>query len=205
VSEVSLAIGGRTYKVACAPGEEAHVTRLGAAIDAKLRSMAQLSPQEAQNLLFAALLLADELHDLRNAHTAAQGDAAEAREALAPAQAELARLKEQAAELTSRAASAQQHQRALEAVRAEVEELRQAEADMGAALQASQAAEEDLREQLDALIAEQDSLRRELEEARTAPAPALPLESPDLAPALEQFAELLESCADKLEGRAPSA
>ena len=63
MSEVTLAIGGRSYKVACADGEEAHVTRLGAAIDAKLQSMPQLSGQDSQNLLFGALLLADELHE----------------------------------------------------------------------------------------------------------------------------------------------
>ena len=57
MSEVALSIGGRTYRVACGPGEEERVSRLGAAINDKLSSMGNLSGNDAQNLLFAALLL----------------------------------------------------------------------------------------------------------------------------------------------------
>ena len=61
MSTVALRIGGKNYTVACADGEEAHLAKLGAMVDAKLRQMeGNLAPQEAQNLLFAALLLADE-------------------------------------------------------------------------------------------------------------------------------------------------
>jgi cell division protein ZapA len=64
VSNVSLDIGGRAYTVACAEGEEAHVAALGQMIDAKLRSLPTLAGQsEPRQLLFAALLLADELHE----------------------------------------------------------------------------------------------------------------------------------------------
>jgi cell division protein ZapA len=67
MSNVSLTIGGRQYAVACAAGEEAHVERLGRTIDGKLQGMAGLAGQsEARTLLFAALLLADELHDARS-------------------------------------------------------------------------------------------------------------------------------------------
>jgi cell division protein ZapA len=66
MSNITLTIGGRDYSVACAPGEEAHVAQLGSAIDAKIRSMGTAPGQgETRNLLFAALLLADELHELR--------------------------------------------------------------------------------------------------------------------------------------------
>lgn len=61
---VTLTIGGRNYTVACAPGEEDHITKLAAAIDAKVRQLGgSRSPQDSQNLLFAGLLLADELHE----------------------------------------------------------------------------------------------------------------------------------------------
>lgn len=60
MSEVALQIGGRTYRVACAPGEEERVSRLGATIAEKLEAMGNPSGPDAQNLLFAALLLADE-------------------------------------------------------------------------------------------------------------------------------------------------
>lgn len=68
MSEVTLQIGGRAYKVACADGEEAQLARLGGMIEQKLKQMeGNLAPSEAQNLLFAALLLADELHEARAA------------------------------------------------------------------------------------------------------------------------------------------
>jgi cell division protein ZapA len=64
VSNVSLSIGGRSFTVACAEGEESHVLGLGAAIDDKLAAMGGMSGQsETRMLLFAALLLADELHE----------------------------------------------------------------------------------------------------------------------------------------------
>lgn len=64
MSNVKLEIGGRYFTVACAEGEEDHVTGLGAMIASKISAMGDLSNQsETRMLLFAALLLADELHD----------------------------------------------------------------------------------------------------------------------------------------------
>jgi cell division protein ZapA len=64
MSNVKLEIGGRQFTVACAEGEEDHVTDLGAMIAAKIDGMGDISSQsETRMLLFAALLLADELHD----------------------------------------------------------------------------------------------------------------------------------------------
>lgn len=64
MSNVTLTICGRDYTVACAEGEEAHVTGLGRMIDTKLNAMGNMAGQsEARQLLFAALLLADELHE----------------------------------------------------------------------------------------------------------------------------------------------
>lgn len=66
MSNVDLQIAGRTFTVACAAGEEDHVTGLGQMIDAKLQTMGGLANQsESRALLFAALLLADELHEAR--------------------------------------------------------------------------------------------------------------------------------------------
>lgn len=66
MSNVTLTIGGRNYTVACGPGEEAHIERLGRTIEGKLSSLPSLAGQsEARTLLFAALLLADEVHELR--------------------------------------------------------------------------------------------------------------------------------------------
>jgi cell division protein ZapA len=65
MSNVTLNIGGRNYLVACAAGEEDHVTRLGETIEAKVREIGAAGNNEVRLLLFAALLLADENHELR--------------------------------------------------------------------------------------------------------------------------------------------
>ena len=85
MSNVTLTIGGRHYTVACAEGEEAHIATLGRSIDGKLSGIANLANQsEARTLLFAALLLADELYEAGTAVPgASDGKAAEALEALA--------------------------------------------------------------------------------------------------------------------------
>ncbi len=71
MSNINLHIGGRTFTVACAAGQEEHIAGLGKAIDAKLIAAGGAAGQnEARMLLFAALLLADELHDIRTAGAA---------------------------------------------------------------------------------------------------------------------------------------
>ena len=68
MSNVTVTIGGRHYTVACAAGEEEHIEMLGRSIDGRLEGMPNLGGQsEARTLLFAALLLADELHESRGA------------------------------------------------------------------------------------------------------------------------------------------
>ena len=77
MSNVTVSIGGRHYTVACATGEEQHIEMLGRSIDGKLQGLTNLSGQsEARTLLFAALLLADELHerDLGGAPAPAEAD-----------------------------------------------------------------------------------------------------------------------------------
>lgn len=67
MSNVSLSVGGRDYVVACAPGEEEHIAHLGRMIDAKLAELPLSATQgETRALLFAALLLADDLHETRS-------------------------------------------------------------------------------------------------------------------------------------------
>ena len=85
MSNVTLTIGGRFYTVACAQGEEAHIEALGRVIDGKLASLPNMASQsEPRTLLFAALLLADELHELRAGGAPADdGQAADALERVA--------------------------------------------------------------------------------------------------------------------------
>ena len=63
MSNVSLSIGGRNFVVACADGEEQHVTGLGRMIDGKVAELGDANQSESRMLLFAALLLADDLHE----------------------------------------------------------------------------------------------------------------------------------------------
>jgi cell division protein ZapA len=86
MSNVALDIGGRSFTVACAEGEEDHVSDLGRMIAAKIATMGDMSSQsESRMLLFAALLLADELHDAtkRTAPTALRAGSAKRLERIA--------------------------------------------------------------------------------------------------------------------------
>jgi cell division protein ZapA len=67
MAEVELVIAGRSYRLACRDGEEANLTAAGALVDAKSReALAGLGTlSESRQLLFAALLLADQLVDGR--------------------------------------------------------------------------------------------------------------------------------------------
>ncbi len=83
MSNLTIRIGGRDFTVACAPGEEAHINTLGRMIDGRLSELGdeQRGMSETRTLLFAALLLADDLHDLRKkaAQPSAPGPAFAAR------------------------------------------------------------------------------------------------------------------------------
>ena len=79
MAEVTLAIGGRSYSIVCRDGGEDHLLGLAARVDAKVEEAraAVGTPSEVRQLLFAALLLADEASDVgtANATGAATGSA----------------------------------------------------------------------------------------------------------------------------------
>jgi len=87
MSNVTLDIAGRKFTVACAEGEEGHIAMLGRAINSKILDMPHITSQsEARALLYAALLLADENHELSQGRVPARAespDLAEPLEALA--------------------------------------------------------------------------------------------------------------------------
>ena len=75
MSNVTLTIGGRHYTVACGEGEEDHIEKLGRLIDGKISSLPNMAGQsEPRTLLFAALLLADEVDELKSRKAPAAGD-----------------------------------------------------------------------------------------------------------------------------------
>ena len=67
VAEVDLTIAGRPYRVACRTGEEDNLRAAAVLVDTKSReALAGLGTMsEARQLLFASLLLADQLVDQR--------------------------------------------------------------------------------------------------------------------------------------------
>ena len=73
MAEVELAIAGRSYRVACRTGEEDTLRAAAALVDGKSReALAGLGTMtESRQLLFAALLLADQLLDGNPAAAAA--------------------------------------------------------------------------------------------------------------------------------------
>lgn len=71
MAEVSISIGGRLYALHCRDGEEARLHHLSRLIDERVDKVRRSSPglTEVRQLLFASILLADDLSD-------AQGDIA---------------------------------------------------------------------------------------------------------------------------------
>ena len=67
MAEVELTIAGRAYRVGCRTGEEDNLRAAGLLVDAKSReAIAGLGTlSESRQLLFAALLLADQIVDGR--------------------------------------------------------------------------------------------------------------------------------------------
>jgi cell division protein ZapA len=65
MAEVDISIAGRSYRIACRDGEEENLRTAASLVDAKSReALAGLGTlSEARQLLFASLLLADQLID----------------------------------------------------------------------------------------------------------------------------------------------
>ena len=63
MADVKLTIAGRPYDVHCADGEESQLIHLASVVDEKVRSMP--GGTEVRQLLFAALMLADEVQEAR--------------------------------------------------------------------------------------------------------------------------------------------
>jgi len=69
MASVDLEIAGRRYSVSCRDGEETHLQEVGAIVDGKAQDAAGALGKLSENrqLLFASLLLADELKEKREA------------------------------------------------------------------------------------------------------------------------------------------
>jgi cell division protein ZapA len=67
MAQIELKIGGNAYTVACRDGEETHLKKIAEIVDGKALDARQSlgSVSEVRQLLFASLLLADELDEAR--------------------------------------------------------------------------------------------------------------------------------------------
>lgn len=67
MAEISLTINGRIYAIACDDGQERRVTALGRYVDERLKEIARVgaATNDAHLLVLTALVLADEIYDLR--------------------------------------------------------------------------------------------------------------------------------------------
>ena len=65
--QVMVVIGGRSYRLACHPGEEDHLLDLAKFVDGKIGEMHSSFRDmgDQRIVVMAALAIADELHDLR--------------------------------------------------------------------------------------------------------------------------------------------
>lgn len=101
MASIEIEIAARKYQLACRDGEEAHLRSVAALVDRKARdaSAAVGNMTEARQLLFAALLLADDLREQRGGGVAATAEEADVDPAVADA---LERLAERVERLADR-------------------------------------------------------------------------------------------------------
>ncbi|MEM7700988.1 MAG: cell division protein ZapA [Pseudomonadota bacterium] len=169
--EVAIKIGPRTYQVRCGEGEQERISALGAMIAEKYALLGQSrAPQEAQNLLFTALFMADDLSEARNEADKAYRKAKSAKDEL---EASLSKVQHEQSRSGGKKAE----------LRAEIETLKKAEA---------QARDEikSLKEELTALR-EANEHQHDLFGA--------PVDENTIASALERVAERAEATANAME------
>jgi len=67
MANIDIEVGGRRYNVACRDGEEEHFHAVAALVDQRARDAAEAlgSLTETRQLLFAALLMADDIKEYR--------------------------------------------------------------------------------------------------------------------------------------------
>lgn len=212
MNTLHITVGGRGFAISVQPDDEPHVRYLASEIDAKFQ---KLAPRYSQNLLFAALQIADELHrsqsalvQVREESAAALAGQHELQRDANLALGKVAGLKERVAELEDELgrlhSSIQQDANKHNDLIADNERFK-------VAVLEADAVRTRLEGELATAIRERDALERQLTERLHADhqsplfGAASQAADPELAPALERFADLLENCVAKLEsGRGAS-
>jgi cell division protein ZapA len=80
MAQVTLRINGYAYTIGCRDGEEQHLTAMGREVEQRIDMVKSSAGQsgEARMLVMASLLMADELHELRQRLAMAQSATAPA-------------------------------------------------------------------------------------------------------------------------------
>ena len=189
MSKVEITIGGQDFSIACGPDDEPRVRALVESIDEHFKPVA---PRFSQNLLFACLLAVDEVFEKAGMAPGEDPELTRMRDRLATVEQERDRLEAALSAATD--------------ARGRLErDMRKTREEAAARNQATHNAQ---AERIEALETRCADLQQRLEDAQSKELPfatGADNGDPDLLPALERFAGLLESCADKLEGRAGNA
>ena len=77
MAEITLTINGRNFGIACDDGQEQRVMELGHYVDSRLKDIARAgaASNESHLLVLTALMLADEIFDLRDSVSELGGQA----------------------------------------------------------------------------------------------------------------------------------
>jgi len=189
MTQVKIKVGPRSYPIACGPGDEEKVAKFGALIDHNYAKLGTArAAQEADNVVYAALFLADELD--------------EAQEFMRDAKVEITELKQELQRAQDDAANAIQKANSENATTKERSGSKKAE--LQAEIATLRKAEERARKEnaaLKAQIADMEERARHQHDLFGGPAEDAAL-SDALAQQLEALALRAESTASELEAKA---
>ncbi|GAB5347740.1 cell division protein ZapA [Alteriqipengyuania sp. 357] len=189
MSKVEISIGGRDFSFTCSPEDQERVRGLATAIDEHFQPLA---PRFSQNLLFACLRAADDVFEQAGVAPGEDPEAKRMRERLAEVEEERDRLETALSAATDARGRLERDMRIARDEAANRDEAeRKAQAERIAMLEKRCS---ELQDRLEAAQSHELPFAKNGED-----------DDPDLLPALERFATLLESCADKLETRQGSA
>ncbi len=101
MAQLTVKINGYAYTVGCEDGQERHLMQMAADVESRIDSIKALGGQsgEARLLVLASLLMADELHDLRQTLQNLKTELARQPKAELDAKIRLARLADKAEEI----------------------------------------------------------------------------------------------------------
>lgn len=90
--EVTVEVGGRSYRLGCGEGQERHLIALAARVDGEAEHLSKMGHMpEGQLMLMSAIMMADQLSTAERAAASAERRAAEAERRAAMAEAETER------------------------------------------------------------------------------------------------------------------